>query len=524
MAHWWQTGVVYQVYPRSFQDSNGDGVGDLNGITERLPKLKDLGVDAIWISPIFPSPMVDFGYDVANYCDIDPVFGTLEDFDELLERAHAIGLKVLLDFVPNHTSDQHPWFIESRSSRTNAKRDWYLWRDAGEGRRPPNNWISDFGGPAWEWDEPTGQYYEHAFLPQQPDLNWRNPYVRAAMYEVMRFWFRRGVDGFRIDVLWHMIKAEDLRDNPPNPDYRPEQGEMFKVLQTNSTDQPEVFEIVRDMRKVADEFGDRVLIGEIYLPFDRLAKYYGESLDGVHLPFNFHLINAEWNARHLHALIADYERSLPNGAWPNWVLGNHDRSRIASRVGEAQARVAAMLLLTLRGTPTIYNGDELGLEDVEIPLERAVDPRELREPGLGLGRDPERTPIPWTARELNAGFSTASPWLPMNSDWKERNAESLRGDAGSILNLYRDLLKLRREHAVLNRGDIELHDAGENVLMYSRTAGGSRMTVALNFGARDVSLQLPPGFAYRALLSTHDPGAREDFLRANEGVVFSATE
>ena len=389
-ALWWQTGVIYQIYPRSFQDTNGDGIGDLKGIERRLDYLASLGVDAIWISPIYPSPMADFGYDVADYCGVDPRFGTLADFDDLLAQAHARGLKVLLDFVPNHTSDRHPWFVESRSSRDNPKRDWYIWRDPAPDGGPPNNWISDFGGSAWEWDEATGQYYYHAFLKEQADLNWRNPAVQAAMYDVMRFWFDRGVDGFRIDVLWHMVKAADFPDNPPNPDYQPAMGDMHRVLQLHSTDQPEVHEIAADMRAIADSYGakgrgERVLIGEIYLPVDRLMHYYGRERAEVHLPFNFQLIDAPWEARSLATLIADYEAALPPGGWPNWVLGNHDRPRVATKRGQAQARVAAMLLLTLRGTPTLYYGDELGLSDVAIPPAQVQDPRELREPGLGLG-------------------------------------------------------------------------------------------------------------------------------------------
>src|SRR6185312_2003031 len=299
---WWQTGVIYQIYPRSFQDTNADGIGDLKGIERRLDYLAGLGVDAIWISPIYPSPMADFGYDVTDYCDVDSRFGVLADFDSLLSQAHARGLKILLDFVPNHTSDRHPWFVESRASRDNPKRDWYIWRDPAPDGGPPNNWISDFGGSAWARDEATGQYYYHAFLKEQPDLNWRNPAVQAAMYDVMRFWLDRGVDGFRIDVLWHLIKAADFQDNPPNPDYRPGMGDMHRVRQLHSTDQPEVHEIAADMRAIADSYGasgwgERVLIGEIYLPVDRLLRYYGRERAEVHLPFNFQLIDAPWEAR-----------------------------------------------------------------------------------------------------------------------------------------------------------------------------------------------------------------------------------
>ena len=281
---WWQHAVIYEIYPRSFQDSNGDGVGDLNGIIRRLDYLVVLGVDAIWISPIYPSPMADFGYDVADYCDIHPIFGTMEDFDRLLQEAHRRGLKVILDFVPNHTSDRHPWFLESRSSRDNAKRDWYIWRDK------PNNWLSNFGGSAWEYDEKTGQYYLHLFLKEQPDLNWRNPAVKAAMFDVLRFWLRKGVDGFRVDVMWMMIKDDQFRDNPPNPGYRVGLPPHTRLLPVYNSDRPEIHDLVAEMRAVVDEFADRVLIGEIYLPVPQLMTYYGQDLRGANLPFNFQLL------------------------------------------------------------------------------------------------------------------------------------------------------------------------------------------------------------------------------------------
>src|SRR5687768_12175018 len=399
---WWQRGIVYQVYPRSFMDSNGDGIGDLPGIISRLDYLRWLGVDAVWISPIYPSPMKDFGYDVADYTGVHPMFGTLADFDRLLAAAHARDLKVILDFVPNHSSDQHPWFRESRASRHNPKRDWYVWRDR------PNNWLSCFGGSAWTFDERSGQYYYHAFLPEQPDLNWRNPEVVEAMLGVLRFWLERGVDGFRVDVLWHLIKDKDFQDNPPNPDWREGMDPYNALHPVHTSDRPEVHDIVRGMRRLLDAYPERVLIGEIYLPVERLVQYYGAApsgeMSGAHLPFNFQLLSAPWDARHLARLIAEYERLLPAGAWPNWVLGNHDRPRIASRVGAAQARVAAMLLLTLRGTPTLYYGDELGMEGVAIPSHLAQDPWERRQPGLGLGRDPSRTPMQWDC-SLHAGFT-----------------------------------------------------------------------------------------------------------------------
>jgi alpha-glucosidase len=516
---WWQSAVIYQIYPRSFQDSNADGVGDLTGIERRLDYLKSLGVDALWISPCFPSPMVDFGYDVSNYCDIDPLFGTLADFDRLLNAAHARGLKVLLDFVPNHSSDQHKWFIESRSSKTNPKRDWYIWRDPASDGGPPNNWISDFGGPAWEFDPATNQYYSHAFLKEQPDLNWRNPEVRKAMLSAMEFWFKRGVDGFRIDVLWHMVKCEDFRDNPLNPDFHPSMGEMHKVLQLNSTDQPEVHEIAREMRALADKYGDRLLIGEIYLPLEKLMTYYGDTLDEVQLPFNFQLIDAKWTAEALAELISSYERALPSGAWPNWVLSNHDRPRIAARLGDDRARLATLMLLTLRGTPTLYYGDEVGIGHVEIPSEKVQDPRELREPGLGLGRDPERTPMPWDA-SLNAGFSQSEPWLPLNHDWQKRNVETLSKDGNSILEFHRNLLELRRKSSALTLGTISDISADSGVLSYRRKSETEDFIVVLNFS--DQASQLPTlarSASLETILSTHTQ-TETSMLQPYEGRIY----
>ncbi len=521
---WWQSAVIYQIYPRSFADSDGDGVGDLAGIVARLDYLVDLGIDALWISPIFPSPMADFGYDVANYRGIDPRFGTLADFDALLAEAHRRGLRVLLDLVPNHTSDQHPWFVDSRSSRDSPKRDWYLWRDAAPDGGLPNNWISDFGGPAWEWDEATGQYYCHAFLKEQPDLNWREPAVAEAIGEAMRFWFDRGVDGFRIDVLWHMVKRADFADNPPNPDWRPEMGDKDRVLQLHSTDQPEVHDIAADMRALADSYaGDRVLIGEIYLPVDELVRYYGEGRPEVHLPFNFQLIDLPWEARAIAEAIRAYEAALPDGAWPNWVLGNHDRPRIATRVGEAQARVAAMLLLTLRGTPTLYYGDEIGLTDAAIPPDRVQDPRELREPGLGLGRDPVRAPMPWNDAP-NAGFSAAEPWLPLNPDWPTRNIAAQEGDPESMLILYRALLALRRAHPALAIGAVdEVADEGD-VLSYQRLLGDEHYVIALNLGDRPNHVSPVIDQPMTVLLSTHMERGGSGVIGANGPIPLKPNE
>jgi oligo-1,6-glucosidase/alpha-glucosidase len=511
--------VIYQVYPRSFQDSNDDGVGDLAGIVRRLDYIASLGVDAIWLSPIFPSPMVDFGYDVADYCGVDAMFGDLAAFDRLLAAAHDRGLMLLLDFVPNHTSDQHPWFVESRASRENPKRDWYIWRDPKPGGGPPNNWTSDMGGSSWEYDARTGQYYLHAFLKEQADLNWRNPEVRRAMVAVMRFWLDRGVDGFRIDVLWHMVKAEGLPDNPPNPAYRPEMGEKLSLLQVNSTNQPEVHEIMAAFRALADSYGERLLVGEIFLPVESLMDYYGRDRPEVHLPFNFQLLEADWNAAGLARMIAAYEAALPSGGWPNWVMGSHDAPRIAARLGEVQARVAAMLILTLRGTPTLYQGDELGIGEVAIPPDRVRDPQDLRQPGLGLGRDRSRTPMPWD-ESPNAGFSGVEPWLPLNEDWKLRNVAAQSRDLGSMLSLYRALLHLRRTAPALSIGDFALAPADEDVLAYERRHDGDRLLIALNLAHAPRRLLLPTGAAIAEILaSTREPRVMDGTLAPDEGLV-----
>jgi alpha-glucosidase len=497
---WWKRGVIYQVYPRSFMDASGDGTGDLKGVTQRLDYLEWLGVDAIWLSPMYPSPMADFGYDISDYTGVDPLFGTLDDFDGLVEEAHRLGLKVILDYVPNHTSDEHPWFVASRSSKDDPKRDWYLWRDPKPDGGPPNNWLSAFGGPAWTFDRETGQYYYRAYLEVQPDLNWRNPEVRAAMLDVLRFWLERGVDGFRVDALRQLVKDERLRDNPPNPEWRPGQNPYDALLPVYSSERPEAHEAIREMRAVLAEYGDdRLLVGELYLPIERLVRYYGS---GVHLPFNFHLISTPWEAGAIADLIETYEAALPPGGWPTWVLGNHDRSRVASRVGKAQARVAAVLLLTLRGTPTLYYGDEIGMTDVPIPPDKVEDPWEKNVPGIGVGRDPERTPMQWDASP-NAGFTTGTPWLPVAGDHAKVNVEAQRDDPRSMLSLIRRLLRLRREHPALAVGSYRQLETGDaTVISYLREHEDRRILVALNFGDRDERLEVP---AAAKLLCSTDP-------------------
>lgn len=474
---WWQTGLIYQIYPLSFMDSNGDGSGDLRGITSRLDYCRWLGVDAVWLSPIYPSPMIDFGYDVSDFTDIHPLFGTLCDFDLLIGEAQRLGVKVLLDYVPNHSSDQHPWFVQSRSARNNPLRDWYIWRDPAPGGGPPNNWLGAFSGSAWEWEENTGQYYLHSYLKEQPDLNWRNADLQHAMLDVLRFWLDRGVNGFRVDSIAHLMKDTQFRDNPVNSAWDPASGSYFRYQPVYSRDHPDTTEIIRRMRQVIDEYQDCIIIGEAYLSLERTVAYYGA---GVHLPFNFALIGIPWNAREVHRTIRTYESLLSPDQWPNWVLGNHDRHRIASRVGRAQARMAGMLLLTLRGTPTLYYGDEIAMEDVPIPSELIRDPWEAKVPLLGLGRDPERSPMQWDAT-IHAGFTTADPWLPVASDFAGFNVATETHQADSSLTLYRRLIALRAQKPALHGGVYGEIMCDDHVLSYSRESGLEQFLVVLNF-------------------------------------------
>ena len=491
---WWQTGIIYQIYPRSFQDGNGDGVGDLPGIIERLDYVRSLNAGAVWLSPIYPSPMHDFGYDVADYCAIHPLFGTLADFDRLLAEVHRLGMKLILDLVPNHTSDQHPWFLESRSSRDNPKRDWYIWRDPAPDGGPPNNWLSYFGGPAWTYDRHTGQAYLHQFLTQQPELNYRNPAVLAALLDTMRFWLDRGVDGFRVDVIWLMMKDPLFRNEPPNPawDGVNPHNSLQHIYTANLS---EVHGLIREMRQVLDAYDDRMMVGEIYMPNEDLISYYGSSAGNeCHLPFNFQLINAAWDAATVRRLVGAYEAILPLGGWPNWVLGNHDQHRLATRVGLAQARVANMLLLTLRGTPTCYYGDEIGLENVPIPPEMVQDPPALNQPEIAhlVGRDPERTPMQWDASP-NAGFAPAGvrTWLPVAGDFTARNVAVQSQDPTSMLNFYRALTALRQAEPALTIGDYRSLDAGTpDVFAYLRSHEETRFLVVFNFGGEARRLDL----------------------------------
>ncbi|ULH14858.1 alpha-amylase family glycosyl hydrolase [Deinococcus sp. KNUC1210] len=544
---WWQSGIIYQIYPRSFQDSSGDGVGDLRGITSRLDYLSSLGIQAIWLSPIFPSPMKDFGYDVADYKNVDPLFGNLADFDELVQQAHARGLKVMLDFVPNHSSNEHPWFVEARSSRDNPKRDWYMWRDPAPDGGVPNNWKSFFGGDAWTFDETTGQYYLHQFVSEQPELNWANPEVREEMADTVRFWMRRGVDGFRVDVIWLLAKDPEYRDEPRNPEWRPEHPLHNSLEHIYTQDLPITHEYIRELRSALDEFDDRMMVGEIYLPIERLLPYAGTpDAPECHLPFNFHLILTPWNAADVRKLVDEYDAAVTrSGSWPNWVLGNHDQHRFATRVGRAQYRVAQTLLLTLRGTPTVYYGDEIGMEDGHIPPDRIVDPAALNQPEVAAtaGRDPERTPMQWDATPYGGFMKSAAdeqvePWLPLAENFTAVNVAAQETDPASDLNYFRALTKLRGESAALVQGSYRSLNAGEGALMQSgpgsltggsyqnvqagsgvfaflRESEGERVLVVLNFGTDDVQLSLPELDGAALLLSSMGDGSAET-LRGNE--------
>jgi alpha-glucosidase len=491
-APWWQSAVFYQIYPRSFATGRPSATGNLAGVAAHLDHLSWLGVDALWLSPFYRSPQADFGYDVSDHCDVDPVYGDLADFDALLAACHERGIKLLVDLVPNHTSDQHPWFQASRSSRDDPQRDWYIWRD-GSPDTPPNNWRAAFiHQPAWTWDDATEQWYLHLFLPQQPDLNWANPEVVEAMHGVMRFWLDRGVDGFRIDVVHGVGKAPGLPDDPPDT----------TLPHATLNDTAENHEIIRGMRRVVDEYpGDRLILGEVYLLDTRkVATYYGA--DELQLAFNFPPLYTPWDARRWRDQIADAERWIEaRGGWPTWVLSNHDNARHRTRYGsESRARAALFLLLGLRGSPVLYAGEELGLEDAYVPPERVVDPG---------GRDGCRAPIPWTA-EPDHGWGVTDPWLPWPPDPSERNVTAQAADPGSVAHLYRRLLAARTASPALQLGDQARLEGPPPVVAWRRTSpegvGGDRV-VAINMGTDPVAVDLTG----KVLVSSDGAGEGEGF-------------
>ena len=502
---WWEDAVFYQMYPRSFMDSNGDGVGDLAGITDKLDYLAWLGLDALWISPFFPSPMKDFGYDVADYRGVDPLFGTMDDFRRLVREARARQLHIVLDLVVNHSSDEHPWFVDARASRDSPRHGFYLWvPDTG---RPPNNWKAVFEfGSAWHQNSATGERYLGTFTRHQPEFDWRNDELRKAVYDVMKYWYDLGVDGFRLDVATAYAKDPQLRSNPlslkANPDF------FQKHLYDRNV--PAFHEIFREMRALADSYqasssegsvtGQRVLIGEPYGWEPELAaSCYGEKGDELHLAFNFNFLNQPWDARAFRRSIETWYRVLPPDAWPDFCLSNHDQPRQAFRyrstrpeTTEARAKVAAALLLTLRGSPFLYYGEELGMGCGKISRKDTRDPLGLKTwPLAFLGRDPERTPMQWDDSP-GAGFTSGRPWLPINADWKERNVEVQRAKPDSLLLWYRDLLALRRQETALRRGTIRFLEAGKDILAYQRLdeSSGGCIAVFLNFSSRSQNIMI----------------------------------
>lgn len=495
---WWRDGVIYQCYPRSFADANGDGIGDIRGVIDRLDYLQWLGVDALWLNPTYPSPNADWGYDVADYLDVHPELGDLADVDELIAKAAARGIRIVMDLVPNHTSDQHRWFQAARAARDSPFRDFYIWSDPVDGG-PPNNWVSMFGGSAWTFDEPTGQYYMHNFLPTQPDLNWWNPAVREAFDDIMRFWLERGVAGFRIDVAHGIVKDKALRDNPPSQDGDRESWKLRGQRAIYSMNRPEVHELHKHWRRVMDDRDPpAVLIGETLVhDLEALAEFYGDGEDELHLAFNFIFAMAECDVERLKAIVRRTEELLPEPAWPAWLLSNHDLVRFPTRWGDEnvdKVRCLLLLLLTLRGTAVLYYGDELGMGQVDVPPERRRDPRPI-------GRDGARTPMPWHAGH-GAGFTFAGtkPWLPVG-EARTLNLADQQAQPDSTLRLSRDLIALRRTRPDLARGRYEELPSAAGVWVFRR---GEGTCVAVNLGQGPVTVPLRHE---RVLLST--PRGRE---------------
>jgi len=499
MRPWWRGAVVYQVYPRSYQDSNGDGVGDLPGLLGRLHHIASLGVDAVWISPFFRSPMRDFGYDVADFCDVDPLFGTLADFDAVVDRAHELGLRVLIDQVYSHTSDQHPWFEASRASRDNPKADWYVWADAKPDGTPPNNWQSVFGGPAWTWDARRGQYYLHNFLTEQPDLNLLNPAVQDALLETSRFWLERGVDGFRVDAVSHFTHDPLLRDNPPReePGLRTRPID-FQTLLYNF-DRPETLGFLERLRALLDLYTDRFALGELGGPGVGGAPDDRYLAPGrLHSAYSFLFLRADGPSTALFRDTFAQWEALHGAGWPTWVFSNHDVPRVVSRWGAKRphpdfAAQMIALLLTLRGSVCLYQGEELGLPQADVPYERLVDPEAIANWPLTLGRDGARTPMPWTADAPQAGFSSAEPWLPLDPTHHRLAVDRQNANAASTLSITRELLHQRRRQSALVDGHIEILDAPEPLLIIERRDDASRVRAAFNLSAAPVIVRVGDG-------------------------------
>ncbi|MCB1175262.1 MAG: alpha-glucosidase [Leptospiraceae bacterium] len=512
---WWQHGVIYQIYPRSFYDSNQDGIGDIQGIIDKLDYIQDLGFDAIWISPINSSPMHDFGYDISDYRSIDPLFGTNKEFYDLVKQAHKRKIRIIMDLVVNHSSHQHPWFLESASSRDNPKADWYIWQDPRNGREP-NNWLAAFGGKAWQWNAARQQYYLHTHLMEQPDFNWRNPELRKAIFNDIKFWLDKGVDGFRLDVINFLLKDRELRNNPftfrgPSPRPYDLQAHIY------DRNQPENLEIMTELRRLSDQYRDRMLVGEVYAPRpdpQLSASYVGDGRNMLHMAFDFSIIyQKKWHARSFINPVQRWYELLPPQAWPCHVLSNHDQPRSRSRFGggkenEKRARVAAAFLLTIRGTPFIYYGEELGMYNGKIARSQLQDPVGKKYWPLHPGRDPERTPMLWS-NQKNAGFSSQEPWLPLNEGWQSQNVEVQQADPDSLLNFHKRLIHIRKKSKALMQGDWKLEaDGSQNYLAYSRTWQKESVLVLLNFDSKTKRIQLTHK-RYRALFGTHVIPAQE---------------
>ena len=505
---WWEGAVLYEIYVRSFQDASGDGVGDIAGTISRLDYLKgrpdSLGIDAIWLTPFYPSPMADFGYDVADYQDVDPLFGSIADVERLIAEAHARDIRVVIDFVPNHVSKEHAWFREARASRADPKRDWFIWADPAPDGGPPNNWLSVFGGGGWEFDAPTGQYYYHHFLKEQPDLNWRNPEVRAAIADSMRFWLRRGVDGIRFDAVQVLVEDAALRDNPPAREILHKnqmQAEFLTLDHEYTMDHPENLECIAFLRSVMDEFPGTLTLGEVYiLDPVRMVRYYVDGR-GFHLCFNFNLSNAAWDVVQVRDAIARVEAALPVGAQTSVVLGSHDEHRLVTRFGAERAAAAAVLLLSLRGVPMLYYGDELGMPDGVMPEGFTMDPWGLA--GPGLSRDPERTPMQWDAAAGPAfGFTDGTPWLPIAVDDPKMSVAGQIGDPDSMLALYRRILAYRRSSPALSDGVQRLLDGlPEGVLGIERSSRNQTALALVHMGRTGATAPLDG--RWRVVVATH---------------------
>ncbi|MBF0575043.1 glycoside hydrolase family 13 protein [Dysgonomonas sp. GY617] len=501
---WWKHGVFYHIYPKSFKDSNGDGVGDIPGIIEKLDYLVDLGIDAIWLSPVYKSPMVDFGYDISGYRKIDPLFGSMEDLKELIAQVHSRGMKLVMDLVMNHTSDQHPWFVESRSSIDNPKRDWYIWREPKNGKIP-NNWITNFGSAAWTYDKHTKQYYYHSFFKEQPDLNWRNEDMKRSFFEKIQFWLNLGIDGFRLDVINLLIKEKTFRNSPLLSNW----FSNGKVLNRN---QPRTFKILQEFRALLDTSDNKMSIGEIYVlpPGDTnlVAQFLGKGDDMLHMAFDFSLIFCSWNACKYHEAITKWYGAIPPESWPCFVLSNHDLGRFVKRYSlgihkYAKAKLLATLLLTLRGTPFIYYGDEIGMENSRISKKDIKDPYGKKFWPFYTGRDKARTPMQWNSDE-NGGFSNTTPWLPVSESYKSLNVEDQLKDEDSMLNFYRQLIKVRKEYPSLSMGNWHsIIDGVGGVLAYERRYEKEEILIVLNFSYRRKSFSYQKLKSSFVLVSTH---------------------